>query len=112
MTTRLSPFTGRQGTGRQEAGRRFTIFADSTAAIERVRTDALGPAQRFAVAAIEVCDRIHARGDQVTIRWAPSHVGVEGSEIADRYGKAAADRSAPCQDEATPGELLDEASLS
>ena len=42
--------------------------ADSTAAIERVWTDALGPAQRFAVAAIEVCNRIHTRGDRVTIR--------------------------------------------
>ena len=79
--------------GRQGTGRRFTIFADSTAAIERVRADALGPAQRFAVAAIEVCDRIHARGDQVTIRWAPSRIEVECNEIANRYTKAAADRS-------------------
>ena len=93
----------------QGAGSRFTIFADSTAAIERVRTDALGPAQRFAVVAIKVCDRIHASGDQVTIRWVPSYVGIEGNEAADRYAKAAADRSAPCQDEATPGELIDEA---
>ena len=31
----------------QGVGGRFTIFADSTAAIERVRTDTLGPAQRF-----------------------------------------------------------------
>ena len=77
-----------------------------------MKTDALRPAQRFAVAAIEVCDRIHARGDQVTIRWVPSHVGVEGNEIADRYAKAAAGQSAPCQDEATPDELLDVASLS
>ena len=100
-------FEGLQGEGRQ-----FTIFADSTAAIERVRSDALGPAQRFAVAAIEVCDRIHARGDQVIIRWVPSHTGVADNETADRYAKAAADRAAPCQDEATPGELLDEASLS
>ena len=74
--------------------------------------DALGPAQRFTTAAIEICDRIHARGDQVTIRWVPSHIGVEGNEMADRYAKAAADRSAPCRDEATPPELVDEASLS
>ena len=91
--------------GRQGTGRRFTIFADSTAAIERVRTDALGPAQRFAVAAIEVCDRIHTRGDRVTIRWVPSHAEIEGNWIADRFARAAADRSATCQDEATPGEL-------
>ena len=100
-------FEGLQGTGR-----RFTIFTDSTAAIGRVRTDASGPAQRFAVAAIEAYDRIHARGDQITIRWVPSHVGIEGNETADRYAMAAADQSAPWQDEATPEELLDEASLS
>ena len=100
-------FEGLQGTGR-----RFTIFADSTAAIERVRTDALGPAQRFATAAIEVCGRIHDRGDQVTIPWVPSYVGAEGNETANRYAKAAADWSVPCRDEATPPELIDEASLS
>ena len=54
--------------GHRGSGGRFTIFADSTASIERVKTDALGPGQRFAVAAIEVCDRILARGDQVTVR--------------------------------------------
>ena len=56
-------------------------------------------------------NRIHVRGDQVTIRWVTSHTEVAGNETADRYAKAAADRSAPCQDEATPEELLDEASL-
>ena len=45
-------------------------------------------------------------------RCQASHVGVEGNETADRYAKAAADRSAPCRDEATPPELIDEASLS
>ena len=58
--------------GHQGTGGRFTIFADSTAAIERrARTDALSPGKRFAAAAIEVCDRILARGDQVTIRLGP-----------------------------------------
>ena len=77
-----------------------------------MRTDALGPGQRFANAAIEVCDRILARGGQVTIRWVPSHIEIEGNEMADRYAKAAADRSAPCRDDATPRELIDEATLS
>ena len=30
---------------RQESGRRYTIFVDSTAAIDRVRTDSIGPGQ-------------------------------------------------------------------
>ena len=42
----------------------------------------------------------------------PAHIGTEGNEMADRYAKAAADRSAPCRDDATPRELIDEATLS
>ena len=42
---------------RQESGHRYTVFVDSTAAIDQVRTNALGPVQRFAIAAMEVCDR-------------------------------------------------------
>ena len=33
---------------RQESGHRYTVFADSTPAINRMRSDALGPGQRFA----------------------------------------------------------------
>ena len=32
--------------------------------------------------------------------------------MADRYAKAAADHSAPCRDDDTPKELIDEATLS
>ena len=64
---------------RQERGRQYTLFADSTAAIERVRTDHIGPGQRFAIAAMEACDRILTRENQVTIRWVPSHSQVEGT---------------------------------
>ena len=46
----------------------YTIFSDSTAAIDRIRTDTLGPGQRFAVAASEVCSRIAARDNEVTVR--------------------------------------------
>ena len=97
---------------RQEGGRRYTLFADSSAAIERVRSDRIGPGQRFAIATIEVCDRILTRDNQVTIRWVPSHNRVGGNEMADTYAKAAASRSAPCHHKATPRELLGEATLS
>ena len=72
----------------------------------------MGPGQRFAVAAIEVCYRIFARGYQITIRWVPSHIGIEENEMADRYARAAADRSARCRDDATLRELIEEATLS
>ena len=58
---------------RQECGYRYTIFVDSTAAIDRVRADALGPGQRFAIAAMEPCDRFLACDYEVTIRWVPTH---------------------------------------
>ena len=61
---------------------------------------------------MEACDRILSRDNQVTIRWVPAHIKVEGNEKADAYAKAAAARTAPCCDEETPTELRDEASLS
>ena len=65
---------------RQESSHGYTIFADSTSAIDRVRTDVIGPGQRFAVAAMEVCDRVLARQNTVTIRWIPAHIGIQGNE--------------------------------
>ena len=40
---------------RRESGHRYAVFVDLTAAIDRARTDALGPGQHFAIAAMEVC---------------------------------------------------------
>ena len=88
------------------------LFADSTAAIARARSDYIGSGQRFGIAAIEVCGRTLTRGNQVTIRWVPSHSQVEGNEKADVYAKAAASLLTLCRGDATPRELLDEASLS
>ena len=75
---------------RQESYRRYTVFVDSTSAIARMRDDALGPGQRFAVAVIEVCPRVLPRNDDVTIRWVPAHSGAEDNKVADRYAKSAA----------------------
>jgi ribonuclease HI len=51
---------------------------------------------------MEVCDRVLARDNEVTIRWVPAHSRVEGNEQADSYAKAAARRTAPCNDEEVP----------
>ena len=75
---------------RQERGRRYSIFVDSTSAIARVRSDDQSPGQRFATAAIEVCTRILTRDNELTVRWVPAHSGATGNEVADRYAKAAA----------------------
>ena len=97
---------------RPESGRRYTLFIDFTAAMERVRTDALGPGQAHAIAAMSLCDLINECDNQVTIHWVPAHNKVEGNEVADRFAKAAAGRTAPCNDGDIPDDFLDEASLS
>ena len=95
---------------RQERERRYTIFVDSTSAITRVGDDSLGPGQRFAVAAIEVCSRIITNDNSVTIRWVPTHSGATGNEVADRYAKSAATREETV--EAIPEGYETETSLS
>ena len=70
---------------RQESGYRYTAFVDSTSAIERVRSDSIGPGQRFAVAAIEACSRVMSRDSEASIRWVPAHHGVLGDKKADEY---------------------------
>ena len=80
---------------RQERGSRYTVFLDSTSAINRVSNEVLGPGQQFAVAAIEVCSRILARDNDVTIRWVPANSGASSNEVADEYAKATAIGEAP-----------------
>ena len=53
-----------------------------------------GPGQRFAIAAMEVCDRVFARDSNVTIRWVPSHYRIQGNETADEFARVAAEGSA------------------
>ena len=54
------------------------MFVDFTA-VDRVRTDAIGPGLRFAIAAMEVCSRVLARDNEVTVRWVSALYGIAGS---------------------------------
>ena len=76
--------------GRNQDRTDYTIFTDSTAAMRRLMGDAPGPGQDMAIRAIEIANRITQRGNTITIRWTPAHVGVEGNERADRTAKDAA----------------------
>lgn len=80
---------------RQENGRRYTLFVDSTSAISRILSEDIGPGQCFAVASIEVAAQILARGGEITVRWVPAHHEVPGNERADEFVKAMADGSYP-----------------
>ena len=80
---------------RQECGRHYTVFVDSTSAIQRVQTDGIGPGQSFAVECIEICSRIVSRQNKATIQWVPTHHGVPGNEKADEFARAAAEGDRP-----------------
>ena len=75
---------------RGEREQRYTIFSDSQAAIFRVQHEECGPAQALARLTIEASHQLWARGNEVTIRWTPSHQKVAGNERADASAKAAA----------------------
>ena len=97
---------------RQESGHQCTVFVDPTSAIDRVRTDGIGPGQIFTAAAIERCSRIMARGSEVIIHWVPAHHGVTGNEKADEHSREAASGIKPDSLRAVLDELRWETSLS
>ena len=76
---------------RGDDGRSYTIFSDSSAAIDRIGSDRMSPGQRWAVAARGVCGRIINRGSEVTARWTLARQGVEGNDHADTWAMAAAE---------------------
>ena len=65
---------------RQQLGKNYTIFSNSTAAIERLRTDRPGPGQALAQT-IRWLEGVSANECTLTIRWTPALKGVEGNEM-------------------------------
>ena len=78
-------------TQRGEEGQDFTLFTDSQAAMRRVASDAPGPGQEIAVEVLRFSRQLIAQGNTITIRWVPSHRGVEGNEQADQRAGVVAD---------------------
>ena len=93
---------------REEEGREYTIFSDSQAALSRILHDRTGPGQALAIRAITTAREVTGRGNTLSLRWTPSHEGIEGNEQADRAAKEAAEERG---ERADPG-YLSEASLS
>ena len=75
--------------GEQE--QRYTIFADSASAIDRIASDNIGPGQRLAVGATGACGRVMSWGNSITIRWTPAHLGADGNDMAGLYARRAAE---------------------
>ena len=76
---------------RQENSHCYTVFVGSTEAIERIRSDSIGPGQRFTLVAIEVCTRLMPRANEVTVCWVPAHHGAPGNEKVGEFAKAVAE---------------------
>ena len=93
---------------RGEREQNYTVFSDSQTAIFRVQHEECGPAQTLARITIDASHQLWARGNDVTIRWTPSHQEVAGNERADACAKAAAARDRATAEPAN----LREASLS
>lgn len=80
---------------------RQTIFCDKRfrkAAINWVKSDAIGPGQHLARSVVGVCSRIVSQGNEVIILWVSAHPGVAGNGAADQLAKeAAGGRPTTCQ---------------
>jgi len=66
-----------------------TIFTDAQAAIWRMTSDDPGPGQKYALEARWHIAALRAKEPQarIEIRWCPSHQGIEGNEVADKWAK-------------------------
>ena len=93
---------------RAERDRSYTIFSDSQAALSRVQHDRTGPGQTLAIDAITTARGITSRGNDICLRWTPSHEGIDGNERADRTARRAAEE----REETAERDYLGEASLS
>lgn len=51
----------------EKRDQQYTVFADSASAIDRIASVRLGPGQRFAIEAVEACDRLVSWGNSVMI---------------------------------------------
>jgi len=76
-----------------------TVLLDSQAAINRLRNSIPGPGQELALRAWSAAQSLMDNGREVTIRWIPGHMGIEGNEQADKAAKRAAARTAGPEDD-------------
>lgn len=73
---------------RAKPGVWFRLFTDFQAAMQRLRTDALGPDQGLARQEIKLAQEITGPGQAtISVHWIPRYMGVEGNELVDIYAR-------------------------
>ena len=69
--------------------RKFIIFVDSLSCLQAVENEDLSNAliQRF----LTDHEKLRKKGKEVILCWIPSHIGIEGNELADQAAKSSLD---------------------
>jgi ribonuclease HI len=68
----------------------ITVFLDSQVAIQRIRSSTTQAGQAITGQIHKRARQLQQRGNKVTIRWVPGHLGIDGNERADKSAKEAA----------------------
>ena len=82
---------------------RSVVFSDSLGSIQAIQSEQSASRPSLLIEILELIHYIRDMGNEITICWIPSHIGLPGNEAADSLAKAAIDT--PDVDMVVPYEL-------
>ena len=69
--------------------RQFTIFTDSLSCLQSIQNEDIN--NQLILTFLEQYTQCTLRGKYIVLCWIPSHIGIPGNEMADKYAKEAID---------------------